>query len=238
MGEEASVLAFVDGEHVLPMPAAQDHKRIGEGDTGPNTGGMGAYAPAPIVSPSMMDEVQRSIFAPIVNQMHQEGRAYRGILYAGLMITDRGPYVIEFNCRFGDPETQAILPLMRSDLVEPLMAVVDGNLNQIELQWDNKAAVCVVLASGGYPGEYATGLPMAGTREAAQIPDVYLFHSGTQMDGDTLVTSGGRVIGVTGVGNDIAQATKKAYEAVEKIRFEGMTYRRDIAAKALASGVT
>lgn len=240
-GEEASLLAFVDGSTFLTMPAAQDHKPIGEGDTGPNTGGMGAYAPAPVVTEAVLREARERIFAPIIAQMAKEGRPYRGILYAGLMITDEGPRVIEFNCRFGDPETQALLPLLASDLVEPLLATVQGGLDRVRLTWRTGAAVNVVLASAGYPGAYQVGFPITGLDEVERLPDVLVFHSGTRRGGEGLVTDGGRVLSVTARGADILAATKRAYEAVAKIQFEGVYYRRDIAAKSRgrsASGVT
>jgi len=232
-GEEASVLAFVDGERVMPMPAAQDHKAIGEGDTGPNTGGMGAYSPAPIITPDLEARVVREILEPVVQAMASEGRPYRGVLYAGLMVTNDGPKVVEFNCRFGDPEAQAVLPRLRSDLVEPLMATVEGRLDEVTLEWDERACVCVVLASGGYPTRYETGFPIEGLAEAEAIEDVMVFHAGTRAEGDAILTDGGRVLGVTALGETLAQATETAYLAADKIRFQDKYLRRDIAWRAL-----
>ncbi len=232
-GEEASVLAFVDGERVMPMPAAQDHKAIGEGDTGPNTGGMGAYSPAPIITPDLEARVVREILEPVVQAMASEGRPYRGVLYAGLMVTNDGPKVVEFNCRFGDPEAQAVLPRLRSDLVEPLMATVEGRLDEVTLEWDERACVCVVLASGGYPSRYETGFPIEGLAEAEAIEDVMVFHAGTRAEGDAILTDGGRVLGVTALGETLAQATETAYLAADKIRFQDKYLRRDIAWRAL-----
>lgn len=232
-GEEASVLAFVDGEHVVAMVPAQDHKAAYDGDRGPNTGGMGAYSPAPVVTPELQREVEERILRPVVRAMAQEGRPYRGILYAGLMVTPQGPKVVEFNCRFGDPEAQAILPRLRTDLVPVLWATAQGSLAGTELAWDGRACVTVVLASGGYPGEYATGLPISGLAEAAALEDVLIFHAGTRREGDTLVTAGGRVLAVSALGESIGAAVARAYEAVSRIRFDGMHYRRDIAHRAL-----
>lgn len=232
-GEEASVLAFVDGRHILPMVPAQDHKAIGEGDTGPNTGGMGAYSPAPVVTPAVARRINGEILEPVVSAMAAEGAEYRGILYAGLMITESGPKVVEFNCRFGDPEAQAVLPRLKSDLVEPLMATVEGRLDEVELQWEPQACICVVLASAGYPGKYETGLPIEGLSEAAE-DGVLLFHSGTRREDDRILTDGGRVLGVTALGTSLSAAKDRAYRAAEKIRFKGRYFRGDIGAKALA----
>lgn len=236
VGEEASILAFVDGENVLPMVPAQDHKAIGEGDTGPNTGGMGAYSPAPVVTQEIFDRTVAEIFRPVVKAMAQEDRPYRGILYAGLMITASGPKVVEFNARFGDPETQAILPRLQSDLVEPFQAILSGELDKVRLEWDPRAAVCVVMASGGYPGNYRTGYPIYGLEDAEREEDVIVFHAGTRREGERVVTDGGRVLGVTALAPTLPEAIERAYAAVEKIRFEGAYYRRDIGAKALRRG--
>lgn len=232
-GEEASILAFVDGERIVPMVAAQDHKAVGEGDTGPNTGGMGAYSPTPVVTAEVEKIVMETIFKPIVAAMAKEGRQYRGILYAGLMITSKGPMVIEFNCRFGDPEAQAVLPRMKSDLLLPLLATAEGNLSGIEIEWDPRACVCVVMASKGYPGDYSTGMPISGLKEASAMEGVTLFHSGTRQVGEAIQTDGGRVLGVTAMGDSVEKAIEQAYKAVKKISFEGSFYRRDIGAKAL-----
>lgn len=232
-GEEASVLAFVDGESARQMPAAQDHKRIGAGDTGPNTGGMGAYSPAPVVTEEVARRVQREILEPAVRAMAAEGRPYQGILYAGLMITRDGPKVVEFNCRFGDPEAQAVLPRLRSDVTLPLLATLDGGVQDVEIEWDPRAAACVVMASAGYPGDYRTGLEIHGVEEAESLDDVWVFHAGTRRAGERLLTAGGRVLCVTALGGSIGEAVERAYHAVEKIRFKGAYYRPDIGARAL-----
>jgi len=233
VGEEASVLAFTDGKTVLPMLPSQDHKPIYDGDRGPNTGGMGAYAPAPIVDTGMLEAITRDILMPIVRGMEQEGVPYKGVLYAGLMITQEGPKVLEFNCRFGDPEIQSIFPLLKNDLLEVITALMDGRLVQVELKWEERDAVCVVLASGGYPGDYEKGKPITGVEEAEEMEDVILFHAGTKLTTEGLVTSGGRVMGVTGLGHTLKEAIGTAYSAVGKIHFEGAYFRRDIGEKGL-----
>lgn len=232
-GEEASILAFVDGDRVLPMEAAQDHKSIGEGDTGPNTGGMGAYSPAPVVTPGVMQQVEETILRPVVRAMAQEGRPYQGILYAGLMITDDGPKVIEFNCRFGDPETQALLPRLKTDLVLVLLATAKGDLSGVSLEWDTRACVSVVVASKGYPGPYQTGFPIDGLADAERELNGFVFHAGTRRVADAVHTAGGRVLALSGLGESISEAVSHAYRGVECIRYQGMTYRRDIAYRAL-----
>ncbi|MFS8573079.1 MAG: phosphoribosylamine--glycine ligase, partial [Clostridia bacterium] len=232
-GEEASVLAFVDGERALPMEAAQDHKTAYDGDRGPNTGGMGAYSPAPVVSPRILQEVQEKILKAAVEAMAREGRPYRGILYAGLMITADGPKVIEFNCRFGDPETQALLPRLKSDLLEPLLATVEGGLDRVRLEWDPRPCVTVVLASEGYPGDYETGYPITGVEEAEAMEDVLVFHAGTRREGGRLLTDGGRVLGVTALGRTVGEAIERAYAAADVIQFQGKHFRRDIGRRAL-----
>ena len=233
LGEEASILAFVDGRNIYIMESSQDHKPIGDGDTGPNTGGMGAYSPAPVVTEDMMNHITREIFVPVVDGMNRNGTPYKGILYAGLMITGGGPRVLEFNVRFGDPETQPILARLKSDLLEVLLAVCDGTLDRITLEWDRRPAVCVVMASGGYPGDYEKGKKILGIEEAQQLEDVIVFHAGTKdMDGD-IVTNGGRVLGVTALGQTIRDAKERAYRAVDKIKFDGAYCRRDIADKAI-----
>lgn len=232
-GEEASVLAFVDGERVLAMEPAQDHKAIFDGDRGPNTGGMGAYSPAPVVTRAVADDVKSKILEPVVAAMQREGRPYRGILYAGLMITAGGPKVVEFNCRFGDPEAQAVLPRLRSDLVEPLLATVDGGLDRVRLEWDPRACVTVVLASRGYPGHHETGFVITGLDKAAR-DGVIVFHAATRRSEEGLVTSGGRVLNVTALGENIQDAIARAYAAADLIEFDGKYCRRDIGHKALA----
>jgi phosphoribosylamine--glycine ligase len=233
LGEEASILAFVDGRNIYMMESAQDHKPIGDGDTGPNTGGMGAYSPAPIITEDMMDRVTREVLVPIVDAMNRNGTPYKGVLYAGLMITSGGPRVLEFNVRFGDPETQPILMRLQSDLLEVCLAVCNGTLDEVFLKWDPRPAVCVVMASGGYPDDYQKGKVITGLDQAAELPDVVVFHAGTKQEEGRVVTSGGRVLGVTALGADIAAAKARAYEAVERVRFDGAYYRHDIADKAI-----
>lgn len=233
LGEEASILAFVDGRNIYVMESSQDHKAIGDGDTGPNTGGMGAYSPAPVVTEDLMNHITREILVPVVDGMNRNGTPYKGVLYAGIMITGGGPRVLEFNVRFGDPETQPILLRLKSDLLEVLLAVCDGALDRITLEWDKRPAVCVVMASGGYPGDYEKGKIIVGLEEAQQIEDVVVFHAGTKDVNGDIVTNGGRVLGVTALGDSIKQAKQRAYRAVEKIKFDGAYCRRDIADKAI-----
>ena len=233
LGEEASILAFVDGRNIYLMESSQDHKPIGDGDTGPNTGGMGAYSPAPVVTDELADRISREILVPIIDGMNRNQTPYKGVLYAGLMITPGGPRVLEFNVRFGDPETQPILMRLNSDLLQVCLAVCDGTLDQITLQWDQRPAVCVVMASGGYPGQYQKGKKITGIEHAQQINDVMVFHAGTKRENGQLLTNGGRVLGVTALGSDIAAARATAYQAVEKIKFDGAYYRRDIADRAI-----
>jgi len=233
LGEEASILAFVDGRNIYVMESSQDHKPIGDGDTGPNTGGMGAYSPAPVVTDAMMDRIAREILVPVVDGMNRNGTPYKGVLYAGLMVTAGGPRVLEFNVRFGDPETQPILMRLKSDLLEIMLAVCDGTLDDVTLQWDPRPAVCVVIAAGGYPGEYEKGKIITGIAQAEKLEDVVVFHAGTAAKNASLVTNGGRVLGVTAMGQTIADAKAKAYEAVDKIKFDGAYCRRDIADKAI-----
>ncbi|MBN2592487.1 MAG: phosphoribosylamine--glycine ligase [Sedimentisphaerales bacterium] len=233
LGEEASILAFVDGRNIYLMESSQDHKPVGDGDTGPNTGGMGAYSPAPIVTENLLNQISREILVPTVDGMNRSGTPYKGVLYAGLMITAGGPRVLEFNVRFGDPETQPILMRLKSDLLEVLLAVCDGTLDQIMLVWDPRPAVCVVMASGGYPDDYQKGRKITGLEEAGQLEDVVVFHAGTKEQNGQIVTSGGRVLGVTALGSTIANAKAQAYKAVEKINFDGAYFRRDIADKAI-----
>ncbi len=233
IGEEASILAFVDGRSIYVMESAQDHKPVGDGDTGPNTGGMGAYSPAPVVTDAMMSQIEREILVPVVDCMNRNDTPYKGVLYAGLMVTAGGPRVLEFNVRFGDPETQPIMMRLKSDLLEVCLAVCEQKLDRVTLEWDERPAVCVVMASGGYPGDYEKGKVVTGISEAEQLKDVVVFHAGTSVKDGKLVTAGGRVLGVTAIGGTIADAKKQAYEAVGKISFEGAHYRRDIADKAI-----
>lgn len=233
-GEEVSVLAFTDGKTILPLVASQDHKRIFDGDEGPNTGGMGAYSPPPIYTSELHDMACKDVLEPVIRGLASEGIKYQGVIYAGLMITKKGPYVLEFNCRFGDPETQVVIPRLKTDLIEVMEAVVDERLDEVQLEWDSRAAVCVVLASGGYPGSYEKGKVITGLDELPS--DVLAFHAGTALAGEQLVTSGGRVLGITGFGVGVEEAVRRAYAGVEKIHFEGMQYRRDIAHRALKRG--
>ena len=232
-GEEASFIALTDGETILPLIPSQDHKPIYDGDKGPNTGGMGAYAPAPLVNPEMAATVMEKVFMPTVEGMKEEGRKIRGVLYAGLMITSEGPKVLEFNVRFGDPETQAILPLLGSDLIESLEACLEGNLTRVSLKWNRGAAVCVVIASGGYPGSYQKGKEIRGLEDLTGEEDIAVFHAGTVLKEGKVLTAGGRVLGVTGWGDSIKNALEKTYRAAEKIKFKDIYYRKDIGAKAL-----
>jgi len=232
VGEEASVLALVDGENLVYMTPAQDHKPIFDDDKGPNTGGMGAYAPAPVVDTETLQQIKREIMEPTVRGMALEDRPYRGVLYAGLMITDKGPKVIEFNCRFGDPETQAILPLVKTDLVEAIMYAKDGRLKEVKWKESTRAAVCVVMASAGYPGAYEKGKTIRGL-DRDFGPDTVIFHAGTKRDDGRIVTNGGRVLGVTAIDESVELAMKKAYSAVRKITFDGAYFRNDIGSKAI-----
>ncbi|WP_107670827.1 phosphoribosylamine--glycine ligase [Cyanothece sp. BG0011] len=228
-GEEVSILALTDGKTVRPLLPAQDHKRIGEGDTGPNTGGMGAYAPAPIATPELLERVQQEILEPTVSALRQQGINYCGVLYAGLMVTPEGdPKVLEYNCRFGDPETQAVLPLLETPLDELLMACIEGRLNEFApLQWYDGSAVCVVAASEGYPGSYEKGKVITGITEAETLGST-VFQAGTKLDGECLFTDGGRVLGVTSRGQDFNEAIETVYGCIEAIDFSGKYYRRDI----------
>lgn len=233
LGEEASILAFVDGRNIYLMESSQDHKPIGDGDTGPNTGGMGAYSPAPVVTDDVMNKITREILVPVVDAMNRNGTPYKGVLYAGLMMTSGGPRVLEFNVRFGDPETQPILMRLKSDLLDVLVAVCEGRLDEVSLTWDPRPAVCVVMASGGYPDAYEKGKVIGGLEDAGALEDVVVFHAGTRQDNGNVVTNGGRVLGVTAMGSDIAAAKTRAYEAVDCITFDGAYCRRDISDKAL-----
>ncbi|HSV74887.1 MAG TPA: phosphoribosylamine--glycine ligase [Chthonomonadales bacterium] len=232
-GEEVSIMAFTDGENVVAMPPSQDHKRVFDNDLGPNTGGMGAYSPTPSLPADIVHEAVETVVRPAVHAIRDLGIPYKGVLYAGLMLTPKGIRVLEFNCRFGDPETQAVLPLLETDLVEVLSACVDCSLDQLDVRWKREAAVCVVAASGGYPGDYATGKPIEGLDRAAEEPGCMIFHAGTREEHGQVYTDGGRVLGVTGTGADIPEALAHAYTGMARIRFEGMHFRRDIAARAL-----
>jgi phosphoribosylamine---glycine ligase len=235
-GEEVSFLCLSDGKHVKPLVPAQDHKRIGEGDTGLNTGGMGVYTTETILSPEMTDWIMKHIARPTIAGMASEDTPFVGVLYVGLMMTPRGPQVLEFNARFGDPETQAILVRMESDLVEALEACIDGTLAEVEFRWKPGASACVIASSGGYPGTYKTGLPISGLDAKGQMPDstgVEVFHSGTAVADGKLVTSGGRVLGVTAAAPTLESALDKAYAGLKGIEFEGIYFRRDIGHRAL-----
>lgn len=232
-GEEASVLAFCDGRNVIPLESAQDHKRAYDDDQGPNTGGMGAYSPAPVITEDLSTRIYDEILVPTVRGMEKEGCPYKGILYAGLMITEDGPKVIEYNCRFGDPEAQVVIPRLVTDIMRPILACMEGSLDRINLRWSRNAAVCVVMASGGYPGSYEKGKQIVGINKAEDMEGVIVFHAGTGNDNDgNLVTGGGRVLGVTAMDDTISDTIKKAYKAVKKIRFEDVHYRKDIGKKA------
>ncbi len=232
-GEELSVLAFSDGTTVVPMVAAQDHKRAFDGDNGPNTGGMGTYAPAPVATDAIYEECMQKVLKPIIAAMKKEGVAYKGCLYAGLISTYDGIKVIEFNARFGDPETQVVLPLLKNDLFEVMMACVDSKLHECNLKWSKDAAVCVVMASGGYPGDYAKGKPIYGLDEVDKLDNVMVFHAGTKKSGDNIVTNGGRVLGVTAFASSIKEAIGLAYRAVDLLDFQDAHFRRDIAYRAI-----
>ncbi len=233
-GEEASCIALTDGEELLLLPSSQDHKRALDGDKGPNTGGMGAYSPAPVLDDAMERLVLDRIFRPVVDGLAKEGIDFRGVLYAGLMIGAEGPQVLEFNVRFGDPETQALLMRIESDLVPALAAVARGELSGAAIHLDERPAVCVVMASGGYPGSYEKGKPISGLDTAGAMEDVVVLHAGTRFEGGKILTAGGRVLGVCALGDDIRQAVERSYAAVAAIHFEGAIFRRDIAHRALA----
>ena len=232
-GEEASILVLTDGENILPLASSQDHKRIFEGDKGPNTGGMGAYSPAPVVDGTLFDEIVENVVRPTIEGLKKDGVIYKGVLYAGIMITEDGPKVLEYNVRFGDPETQVILPRMKCDLADILMSVAKGDLSGKNIDWDERDCVCVVMASGGYPGSYEKGRVISGIADADELDDVVVFHAGTKAHAGNIVTNGGRVLGVTALGDDVQGAISKAYEAVGKISWDGVHYRKDIGKKAL-----
>ncbi|MFO1092189.1 MAG: phosphoribosylamine--glycine ligase [Planctomycetaceae bacterium] len=232
-GQELSVLAVVDGRTIVTLEAAQDHKAAYDGDQGPNTGGMGAYSPTPIAPPEVIDDVIQRVLVPIVHTLRRQGIEYRGVLYAGIMLTAQGPKVLEFNVRLGDPETQPVLMRLKTDLFDVLWAATEGTLRELPpLEWDPRPAICVVMASEGYPGAYTKGHPIRGLDEADKLPDTKVFHAGTVQLGDQVVTDGGRVLGVTAVGSDVADAKRRAYEAVKCIRWNGAWCRKDISDKA------
>ncbi len=232
-GEEVSFIALTDGRTVLPLASSQDHKRAFDGDKGPNTGGMGAYSPAPVLTPAVHERVMREIMEPVVAALLEAKIDYRGVLYAGLMMTAAGPKVLEFNARFGDPECQALLIRLKSDIVELMEACIDGNLDQCRIEWDERAAVCVVLAAGGYPGGYEKGKLIHGLEHLHGWQNGVVFHAGTARRDDDLVTNGGRVLGVTALGAGVQDAVREAYWAVDQISWDGMQYRRDIGHRAL-----
>ena len=240
-GEEASILVVSDGLNVIPLASSQDHKRIFDGDKGPNTGGMGAYSPAPVVTDEIHRRIMNETISPLLSGLAKENKFYKGVLYAGIMITKDGPKVLEFNVRFGDPEAQAILPRLETDLIDLCFASIEDKIDEIKLKWKNKSSVCVVLASGGYPGEYKKGFEILGLEDALRegSPDTYIFHAGTERraagDGRraAIVTSGGRVLNIVSLGDNIRQAIDKVYKAVSKIKFEGAHYRKDIGHRAL-----
>lgn len=232
-GEEATVLIFTDGENILPLRPSQDHKKIYDGEKGPNTGGMGAYAPAPVINEKVFKEIEEKILFPTIRGLREEGRTYKGLLYVGLIITPKGPKVLEYNVRFGDPETQAVLPLLDSDLMEILPLCSGSGLKNKRLKWRKGAAVCVVLSSKGYPDRYEKGKIIEGLEELKKLPQVTAFQAGTKLKGDEIVTSGGRVLGITAWDEDIESAIKRAYRAIEAVHFEGVYFRRDIGQTAL-----
>ena len=232
VGEEASIFAITDGEEFICLPAAQDHKRIGDGDTGKNTGGMGAYAPAPIITPELLKQIENEIITPILKQMHEIGNKFIGCLYAGLIITKSGVKVIEFNCRFGDPETQVVLPILDGDFLQLINSAADGNLDKNSVKYSGGSSVCVVAASAGYPDDYKRGIEISGLDFSDE--EIIIYHAGTRKENNKILTNGGRVLGITSVlkSFDLVSAQKKAYEAIQKINFDGMYYRNDIGEKA------
>jgi phosphoribosylamine--glycine ligase len=233
IGQELSILALVDGRNIFILDPSQDHKQLGEGDTGPNTGGMGVYCPTPLINDKLMDEIQRQILVPTIDALRRDGVIYRGVLYAGLMLTAGGPKVLEFNCRFGDPETQALIVRLQGDLVDILLATVEGRLHEADLSWDPRSSCCVVIASRGYPGPYKTGLPITGLQDAAKLESVQVFHAGTAIKDRRVVTNGGRVLNVCALGRDLAEAQQRANAACDAIHFDGAYFRRDIGSRVL-----
>ncbi len=235
LGEEASILALCDGNCIVPLASSQDHKRAGDGDSGPNTGGMGAYSPAPVVTGSLMAEIDETVLQRFLRGIQEEKLGYCGIIYAGIMVTKKGPMVLEFNVRFGDPETQAVLPRLKSDLLDAMLAAADGRLSGVNLLWDERPSVSVVMVSGGYPGSYKKGFQISGIADA-QASGAIVFHAGTSLRDGKIVNSGGRVLAVTALGRDIPDAISKSYKAVSMISWEGEFHRKDIAQRALALG--
>lgn len=238
-GEEASMIVVSDGKNTAALASSQDHKRVFDGDKGPNTGGMGAYSPAPVITDELFDKIMDTVIRPVINHLADEGKPYKGALYAGIMVTDKGPYVLEFNVRFGDPETQAIMPRLKSDLVELIERAVDGNLGGYSLEWDPRPCVSVVLVSGGYPGDFTGGMEIEGLDRAAGMKDIVVFHAGTKSgrratDGESLfIATGGRVLNITALGDDYESAIDRCYEAVRAVHFDRMHYRTDIARRAV-----
>ncbi len=232
-GEEASFIAFTDGKSILPIASCQDHKAVFDGDQGPNTGGMGAYSPAPVVTEEVHKKIVERVLKPMIQGLGEEGRPYRGALYAGIMVRGGEPKVLEFNARLGDPETQPALMRMKGDILPILEACINGSLSSSTVEWDSRAAVCVVLTSQGYPGQYAKGKTITGLDEVSRMKDIFVFHAGTALQEGHIVTNGGRVLGVTGLGEDIKRAIDQTYQAVRKISWEGVHYRKDIGFKAL-----
>ncbi|MBS3902921.1 MAG: phosphoribosylamine--glycine ligase [Anaplasmataceae bacterium] len=227
-GEEVSIHAFCDGETAVLFPASQDHKQVFDNDQGPNTGGMGTVAPVPFVSKDVLDRIQREVVMPIISELKRLNRPFRGVLYPGIMMTKQGPKVLEFNARFGDPETQSYMRILKTDLVEIILSCTEGRLNEVDVEWEEKSACCIVLASKGYPRDYEKGLPISGINEVEKMEDVVVFHAGTGLVDDHLVTNGGRVFGVTAIGVNLDEALSKAYAAVKIIEFEGKHFRKDI----------
>ena len=228
-GQEVSYLVFTDGKSIVPMVTSKDHKRLLDNDEGPNTGGMGTFSPNPIITPDLEKEILETVIKPTIKGLKSEGIIYKGILYAGLMIVNGRPYVLEFNCRFGDPETQVILPRLETDIIDIFMAISEQRLSKVNAKWSDKASLCVILASEGYPGKYKKGLPITGLDMVKGLKDVVVFHAGTKFNEEgAIVTNGGRVLGITALGNDLQEARQKAYAAAELINFEGMQYRKDI----------
>jgi phosphoribosylamine--glycine ligase len=233
-GQEVSILALCDGKTCVPLVPSQDHKAVGDGDRGPNTGGMGAYSPVPVVDEALQQKICSSILLPTLEALHKEGIVYTGVLYAGLMLTEDGPKVVEFNSRFGDPETQALLPRLKTDLAEVLLAVGEGRLGSLPpLEWDPRPCVCVIAASQGYPGPHETGFPIRGLDAVEEMEDIFVYHGATALQGDEVVTAGGRVVSISALGDDIQGARDRAYAAIEKLDFENIYYRKDIAWRAL-----
>ncbi len=233
-GEELSILAISDGKTYRMFEPSQDHKRIFDGDLGPNTGGMGAYSPVPIATEELINEIEHAIVSPVIKGMREEGILFKGILYCGLMITEAGPEVLEFNVRFGDPEAQVVLPRMRNDIVELMLSACDGSLDGVCMEWDSRSCVCVVMASNGYPGKYEKGKQIIGLGDIVEQDGDYVFHAGTVKDNDEIITAGGRVLGVSSLGDNLEDAIQRVYKAVDKIHFDGCFFRKDIGAKAMA----